>query len=101
MEVWEGASVEEQKQFLAISILFGDRKDLLSWLFDTSRARLRFSAEALKRNCRGMSSGDQILIKIAIDLWCEQGGTQITDLQSLDSNLVRRVLKVLEMLYVF
>jgi hypothetical protein len=101
VEVWEGARDSERKQFLAISMVFGGRKDLLSWLFDPTIARLRFPAEVLKKNCRGMSSGDQVLIKIAIDLWCEQGGARITDLQSLDSHLTGRVSKALEILYVF
>ena len=101
MEIWKNASTGERKQFLAISTLFGGREELLSWLFDPSSVRLRFPADVLKKNCRGMSSGDQVLIKIAIDLWCEQGGVKITELQSLDCHLRGRVLKAIEMLYVF
>jgi len=99
MEVWGGASSSERKQFFIISELLAERRELLDWLFDPERARLRHPAEVLKNKSSGLSSGDRVLIKIAIDLWCEQGGAQITDLQSLDPQLVRRVLRVLEVFY--
>ena len=99
MQVWRDVGQFERKQFEAISLIFSGRADLLSWLFDPKKPRLRFPADEILVRARGFSSGEQLLIKFAVDLWCEQGDFRSHELQSLDTNSVLRVLKAVEYLY--
>lgn len=84
MQGWQGTSQGDLKRFQIIAKLLGEDRRLLSLLFDPSLPRLRVPAHELVANSRGLCSGDVILLRLAIDLWCEQGEALVNDLLSLD-----------------
>lgn len=71
---------------------------LLKFLFHPEIPQLRLPPEELLREALGFSSGDLILVRIAIDLWCEQGNLPLHQVFGLDSLNFKLTLQALEVL---
>ena len=65
------ASEEKLKE--VFKILFRGNDKLFSYLMDEKREKLRTNPEQVKKSICGLSSGEQILIKIALDFWNGSG----------------------------
>ena len=52
---------------------------------------LKQPADKIVRSIGGMSSGDQTLLRLAIDIWSGEGGVKIKDIMALDGSLIERV----------
>lgn len=63
----------------AISLLLANDRKLLDFLFNEDRTRLAYPAEGLKQLASALSSGQQVLVRTALDFWDESGGVQICD----------------------
>jgi hypothetical protein len=84
MTNWKNPSLSDRKRYLIISKLFESHPKLLEYLFHPTKAELSAPPENLLQN--PYSSGEKILIQVAIDLWSNGcGGTQLMDLNRLDS----------------
>jgi hypothetical protein len=68
---------------------------LLELLFDLDRPRLRQPPEQLLQTARGLSSGDYTLVKLAVDIWCEQGEIRVHELFRLEQDDFIRALRSL------
>jgi hypothetical protein len=77
---WEKASVGENELRIAMTKLFAQHPQLLPLLFYTAEAKLRHYPDVLLREARCLSSGEFILIQLALDIWNDSGGTRIYDL---------------------
>ena len=99
MEYWQQVSGFERRQFQAISTLTSQNPQLLTFLFDPKASQLRLPVDRLLKEARGLSSGEYLLVKIAIDLWCEQGQVQIHQLLNLDPVNFKLALTALAELY--
>ena len=66
---WKNASQDDLRRLEAIQILLADHKKLLPFLFDESRARLNDNEASLKKRAGVFSKGEQILVRVAIDIW--------------------------------
>jgi hypothetical protein len=87
---------DEQKLFMAIHAFLKNYPKLLEFVFDPQKPRLRRDPEELLREGRGLSSGEYLLIKIALDLWNASGNTRIHELiETLDPGNFERVMKSL------
>ncbi len=95
MECWKEARASEQRQFDAISILTRQSPYLMNFLFHPTNPKLRLPPEELLRTAQGFSSGDYVLVKLAIDLWCEQGQVFVHELFNLDPVNFNLALKAL------
>lgn len=69
MEAWQNASSNDQFQFEAIRIVFAKYPELLKFLFDQNKPELRKPPAQIIKEARGFSSGQYVLIKVAIDIW--------------------------------
>jgi hypothetical protein len=96
VECWSVAGAGEKRQFEAIRILMAGSPQLVEFLFDPGLPRLRQSPEQIVRNARGLSSGEYILVKLAVDIWCEQGQLLVSQLFELDSDNFNRALRALK-----
>lgn len=93
MKRWAVASRGEQRLYWAIEQVVGESR-LLEFLFDSSRPKLRQPADELLKAARGLSSGEYLLVKLALDLWCEQGQMTLTELLELEEPVFCRALQM-------
>jgi len=99
MDCWSVAPSSELRQFRAIAILTSQSPQLVAFLFHPTQPQLRLPPAELLKAARSFSSGDYILVKLAVDLWCEQGQVFIHELFNLDSvnfDLALKALKALQ-----
>lgn len=97
MESWRKATQAERRLFLLISQVFTNHPKLLRFFFDTQEPRTSFEPHQLLKASGCFSSGEQVLIRVALDLWNESGGAQVRDLMYiLDDESCSNVLKALE-----
>lgn len=76
-----------------MNLLFRYHPKLLAFLFDPDRARLRQQAEWLMEEAGGFSSGEQMLIRIALNLWNGHGTVTLWDvIETLDQRNYHQVL---------
>ena len=79
----ENASQDDLELLEAISILLGRNQRLLAFLFHPHKAILRKSATRLKKEMGCLSSGEQVLLNIALDFWSEEGEVHFNGLYQI------------------
>ena len=86
-----GSSLARCNKIRAIHAVFDSDERLLQFLFHHMKAELRASPTELIEEARVLSCGEFLLVKVALDLWCGQGGATISELLSVldDQNLIR------------
>ena len=77
---WKNASNHDLKLLKAIKMLFGDDEKFLNFLFHPTRSKLSDSPENLKERMACFSSGEQLLLLVAMDIWGTYGGIHFDDL---------------------
>jgi hypothetical protein len=77
---WPGADERSLALLRAISILFGQNQDLISFLFDPEKPRLRKRAGILRDDAWKFSEEDQLVIRVALDLWSGSGHVHLWEL---------------------
>jgi hypothetical protein len=65
---WKDISSEEERVADAISIAIGQHSYLLKFLFDQRSPRLKNEVKILLHSAAGYCRGEQILIRVALDL---------------------------------
>jgi hypothetical protein len=71
--------------YQAISLVFHNHPELLEFFFEKDQPRIRFVAEDMRREAAGFSDGQQILIRVALDMWSGSGNAKIWQvLEGLD-----------------
>jgi hypothetical protein len=98
MRVWKDATRAEQIQFLAIEELFSTSPHLMDYLFDANSPKLKYPADDILQFCGSFSSGDRLLIKIALDIWCDSGSAKIYELIGADSVILNSAISSLSIL---
>jgi hypothetical protein len=90
MHTWKNASASDTKMFAAISISLKKHPHLINYLFEKHRPRLSDAAENILEASFALSSGENLLIQIALDMWSGSGGTNIYDMLTVldDQNFV-------------
>ena len=81
---WRGAGRHERRMMETLNIIFAGHFKLLEFLFDANSPRLRFEAGFLLDSAIGYSSGEQILIRIALDLWNGSGSVKLWSIEVFD-----------------
>lgn len=85
MEVWLDAEDSDKQTFKTINILFSKHPYLLKFFFDPNKPRIKYEPLKMIRASYGMSSGEQVLIKIALDIWSGGGNAKVCQiLETLD-----------------
>lgn len=97
MIYWKNARPGDQLLLESIKILLNDHDKLLIFLFHPSDARLNDSGDRLLKKARCFSSGEYVLIKMALDFWDGSGNALFSDVYStLDGSLYHQVLLAIE-----
>jgi hypothetical protein len=80
MNSWINASESDRRIFKAIEVLLTNHPKLLDFLFKKEEALLSSSPQLIKRKSRCFSSGEQVLIQIALDIWSGSGKAKFLDI---------------------
>lgn len=76
-----------------LNLIFAKHPKLLHFLFDRHEPCLRQDAETLLNDAGVFSSGEKILVQVALDLWCGQGEARLWDIvERLDLSNYQNVL---------
>jgi hypothetical protein len=90
---WQGAGRHERRIQEVLNLIFQNHSQFLAFLFDPSEPRLRQEAEWLLAEAGAFSAGEQILIRIALDLWNGAGKVDLWDIvERLDEENYHNVL---------
>lgn len=95
MRCWDLASVAEKKQFIAISAITAHRSYLMDFLFDKHNPKLSESPDLLLKKALSFPSHDYLLVKLCLNIWCEQGKFEVHELFNLDYDVFIVVLNAL------
>ena len=78
---------ENNEIYTVVSIVLGHNESLINLILNKNRTRLRNRPEAILAKNLFLSSGEIVLLKVAIDLW---SGTSLSSLYDLIYTLDRR-----------
>ena len=94
MFFWRTAKSEEYRLFGALKILFRNDPELLSFLLDYDKPKLRDSIEGLKSLSEQCFTAQQdVLFRVGMDLWSGCGDTRVWELvEFLDDERLHLVL---------
>lgn len=95
MKCWTKATNSDLRLFQIFASLVGQESSLLTFVFDPKTPKLRLPADELIQAAQGMCSHDYLLVKLTVELWCEQGKLQVHELLSLEEPLFSRTLVAL------
>ena len=96
MESWQKATKSDRHMYQAIGLVFRNHPELLEFFFEAREPRVRFVSEEMLREAAGFSSGERILIRVALDMWSGSGNAKIWQmLETLDHNNFHNCLKAL------
>jgi hypothetical protein len=96
---WSCASRYELRLLYVYKRIFCKHDKLLAFLFESKLPQLKRDPKELLQDMGVFSSGEQILIRIALDLWDGSGGTYLWDIfQGLDRDTLLDLLQGLEYL---
>jgi len=93
---WKNADESDKTLFKALSLLYGHNPDLLHYLLNPGLPRLNFSSKVIKHEALALSSGEELLIRVGLDIWDGSGGINFNELyQKLDNQNFQKVILVL------
>lgn len=99
---WNPETVADGDRILfeALSLLYGRNEKLLHMLLNPDLPRLIVPSEVIKTGSQSLSSGEQLLIRVGLDIWDGSGGIHFNELyQTLDPYNFQKILLVLNYLY--
>lgn len=100
MDSWEGADLFERRAFaLSVELLGPYCSKLIDFIFDRRSPRLCCSVEKLLTEAHVLSRGENILVRLCVDVWCGEAGVTVNDLLALDPANFERALKVISKLH--
>jgi hypothetical protein len=90
---WREPGRHQNRMMETLNIIFAQHGELLEFLFEKDCPRLRQEPEVLLERSWGYSSGQQILIRTALDLWSGGGDVKIWQvIEGLDDSTYENVL---------
>ena len=98
MICWPNETRAEKKQLEAISIFLSHNAHLVDFLFDPGAPKLNSPPEDLLFAARGLASGDFLLVRLALNIWCGSGGIEVHELFDAEPEVFSSILKSLAIL---
>lgn len=90
---WQGAGRHERRMQEVLNLIFQNHPQLLGFLFEGEHARLRGVPEELLVEACAFSTGERILVRVALDLWSGTGHVHLWDMvERLDDENYHHVL---------
>ncbi|MEI6811049.1 MAG: hypothetical protein WCK60_03325 [Candidatus Nomurabacteria bacterium] len=93
---WNDADESDKILYKALSSLYAHNENLLHLLLNPDCPSLMTSSDGLKLYCKALSSGEQVLLRIGLDIWDGSGGIHFNELyETLDDKNFQKMLQVL------
>ncbi len=92
METWKGASQSDRKRYAVIAGALERQPALLRLLFRADRPELSSPPEEISSHVGAFSSGEKILVRVALDIWSGSGDVLLMDLCRLDPQNFRNAI---------
>lgn len=93
VKTWEHASASDCLLGEAISIALLNHENILEFVLDSRVPRLRHGPDKLLQLSKSFSSGEQLLVRVALDIWSGSGDAKIAQLiENLDEDNLYNVL---------
>ena len=90
---WPDADPIDQKTLEKVSILLSGQGHLLRLIFSPSKAQLADTAENIKKHASYLSSGEYLLVLLALDLWDGSGEVLFKDVfMELDYSYLKKAI---------
>jgi hypothetical protein len=90
---WQGCGRHERRIQEVFNLIFRNHPKLLDFLFQKDKPQLRLESERLLFDAGIFSSGEKILVRLALDLWDGSGKVSLWDIvERLDCENYRNVL---------
>lgn len=87
METWIDADSGCKKRFEIVSVALRHNQKLIDFLFLKHKAEMFSGADEVLRKSGMFSSGEQVLVKVAVDIWFNESRSSIFDIcRRLDPN---------------
>jgi len=84
---WKNACSSDKKLLYAIARLFRNRAGLLDFFFHSTQSKLSASPEKIRKMARAFCSGDEFLVRLALDIWSQDGGINFNEIyQKVDDD---------------
>ena len=94
--LWNDADESDKVLHKALSLLYAHNENLLHLLLHPDHPRLINSSESLKLYCKALPSGEQVLLRLGLDIWDGSGGIHFNELyETLDDKNFQKMLQVL------
>lgn len=77
---WQSADSDEIQLYEAVAKLFVRHQHLLNGIFDKTKPKLSAEPADLLMHYQCVSSGEYLMVKVALDIWCSSGGARVSDL---------------------
>lgn len=94
---WKNVTTDEKKRFVIISKLLEKHPHFIEFMLDTEKPELRASPEEIREQAGCFSSGEQVLVSLALDFWNGSGETRILKLNRLDQGNFRNAMEALRL----
>ena len=96
---WQKATKTDLRLLETVSRVFKKHPELVKFLFDPKEPKLRLAPEELLAVSINFSSGEDLLIRVALDLWSGGGNAKIWELiEFLDNENLLNVVSALQFL---
>ena len=97
---WENADNNDKTLKRALSLLLHRNDKILHLMLNPDNPRLMASPAVLKGHSQAFSSSEQLLLRIALDIWDGSGGIHFNEVyENLDHRNFQKMLLVLNYLY--
>ena len=87
MATWDTADPDTYNRLIIIKKMLRGGNRLLEFLFHPSEAQLRVSPSSLLFESGCFSSGEQLLIRVALDIWSCDGDTKLSGKRTINTIL--------------
>lgn len=92
----ENTSKGDLKRLEIIAKLMEPYPELVEWMFCKNKPELFGSPEFILREAGIYSSGEIVLLQVALDVWCGGGGTRVSDVcRTLDGRNFKAALEAM------
>jgi hypothetical protein len=98
MICWKNASRSERRQLEAIATFLSHSPHLVDFLFDPVLPKLNDSPERLLAAASGLPSGDFLLVRLALNLWCEAAGLEVHEIFNAEPEIFAKIMKAFTLL---
>ena len=90
---WQEPGRHQSRMMETLNIIFARHPELLDFLFERDHPKLKQGSEFLLKASAGFSSGEHLLIRVALDLWNGSGTVEMWQIiEVLDDNNYENVL---------